>query len=541
MTATPLLHDLWSEANWLEWRARAEAFTPIRMTPLVTTPQSRGEFIEGARLLRLDKRQRAGDGGYGPSPMQLLVADVLAAGRFMNVIFEPRRSTKTTAVQAVLLGRCAHREDYRVGWTMFTTGLKVGERFRDDIVQHLERLYPDPRLSPIVVNKGKGYESLLFRDTSAKLSVYAPNADGFRSGGFDAAFGDEAAEADVEQGEDVTRAVIPTMDTKIGAQFILAGTGQKWRTGNLMWENLHDDEAAIAWHGIPETVDRRELVSWEPDLPHPKTGATGGRMREFIQLHHPGVGYTTPLEAPKRSFDKVSLDDFLLEYGGQFGFEGAADVLIPPAQLASAWTDEPFPAEMPARMSVAFKAHHLGTHGSLAVAWEYDEPSDLVSDALALVGEQEKPARRAVALWWWDQSLLGVDNALLTRMRRTRAPLVYDKRGYTEEIVERGKLARAVPKVTVKPTKTSDIPVSTVGLLRALEHGTLVMFRHPALEKAASIATRQAFGNYGTFRFGAPKDDPEADVTPIEAAALALLYLDDAPRPIDPASTMEFA
>ncbi len=281
MTA-PLLTDLWSEANWLEWRSRAEAFTPIRLTDLVTTPQSRGEFIEGARLLRLDNRQRAGDGGFGPSPMQLLVADLLAAGRFMNVIFEPRRSTKTTAVQAVLLGRCAHRDEYRVGWTMFTTGLKVGERFRDDIVQHLERLYPDPRVSPIVINKGKGYESLLFRDTSAKLSVYAPNADGFRSGGFDAAFGDEAAEADIEQGEDVTRAVIPTMDTKIGAQFILAGTGQKWRTGNLLWDNLHDEEAAIAWHGIPETTDRRELVSWEPDLPHPKTGATGGRMREFL-------------------------------------------------------------------------------------------------------------------------------------------------------------------------------------------------------------------------------------------------------------------
>ncbi len=86
MTA-PLLTDLWSEANWLEWRSRAEAFTPIRLTDLVTTPQSRGEFIEGARLLRLDKRQRAGDGGFGPSPMQLLVADLLAACRFMNVIF----------------------------------------------------------------------------------------------------------------------------------------------------------------------------------------------------------------------------------------------------------------------------------------------------------------------------------------------------------------------------------------------------------------------------------------------------------------------
>lgn len=542
MTSTPLLSDLWSESNWLEWRARAEAFQPVKLTQLVSTPQSRGEFIEGARLLRLDHRQRAGDGGYGPSPLQLLVADVLAAGKFMNAIFEPRRATKTTAIQAVLLGRCWHREDYAVGWTMFTTGAKAGERFRKDIVTHIERLYPNPRTSPIKINVGKGTEHLLFTHTGAALNVYTPNGEGFRSGGFDAAFGDEAGEADLEQGEDVQRAVIPTMDTKLGAQFILAGTGQKWRTGQLLWDALHDDDAAVAWHGIPETVDRAELVSWEPDVPHPKTGATGGRMREFIELHHPGVSYTTPLDAPKRSFDKFPLDDFLIEYGGQFGLEGAADTVIPPAHLERALTTEPFPAELPKRVSVAFKAHHLGTHASLAIAWDYEEPRDLVGEALALVGEQEKPQRRAVALWWWQAGgVAGADLEVLTRIRRAGNRLVYDKRGYTEDIVERGKIARAVPKPTLTPTKPADIPGSTVGLLRALHDGTVVMFKHPELERAARIATRQAFGNYGTFRFGAPKDNPEADVTALEAAALALHYLDTIPKPTSLAGALQFA
>lgn len=134
MSATPTLSDLWDEGTWLEWRSKIEHLTPIRLDALVTTSQSRGEFIQGARLLRLDERQRAGDLGYGPSPMQLMVADLLAAGKFMNVIFEPRRSTKTTAVQAVMLGRCWSREDYTVGWTMFTTGQKAGNRFREDIV-----------------------------------------------------------------------------------------------------------------------------------------------------------------------------------------------------------------------------------------------------------------------------------------------------------------------------------------------------------------------------------------------------------------------
>lgn len=540
MILTPTLADLWSEANWLEWRSRIEHLSPIRLDALVTTEQSRGEFIQGARLLRLDERQRAGDLGYGPSPMQLMVADLLAAGTFMNVIFEPRRSTKTTAVQCVMMGRCWSREDYTVGWTMFTTGQKAGDRFREDIVKHIVKLWPDKRTRPISVGLSKGGEMLEFRDTGSLLKVGTPNGDMFRSGGFDLAFGDEAGEADVEQGADVTRAVIPTMDTKPGAQFVLAGTGAKWRTEQLLWDNLHDVDAAVAWHGIPENIDRAQLVSWEPDLPHPKTGATGGRMREWIEATHPGMGFTTLDVAPKRSFDKFPLDDFLIEYGGQFGFEGAADVIIPPAQLERALRKGVEFPPLPARFAAALKVHHLGHAASLAVAWDYEEPGDLVTDALKLDGQEPRRMKRAVALWWWQQGTGGLAREVLVRLRRSPTTLVYDKRGYTEQIAEQ-EIGKATPRPTMKPTVTADIPLSTVGFLKALEDDDLVIFHHPALVKAMQIATRQAFGNYGTFRFGAPKDDPEADVTPLEAAAIALRALGNTPAPFNPLNTVEFA
>lgn len=533
MTSVPTLADLWSEANWLEWRSRIEHLSPIRLDKLVTTEQSRGEFIQGSRLLRLDERQRAGDLGFGPAPMQLMVADLLAAGRFMNVIFEPRRSTKTTAVQAVMLGRCWSREDYTVGWTMFTTGAKAGQRFREDIVKHLLKLWPNERTSPIKIGLSKGGEQLQFRDTGSLLLVGTPNGDMFRSGGFDLAFGDEAGEADVEQGADVIRAVIPTMDTKPGAQFVLAGTGAKWRTEQLLWDNLHDQDAAVAWHGIPENVDRAQLVSWEPDMPHPKTGATGGRMREWIEATHPGMGFTTLADAPKRSFDRAPLDDFLIEYGGQFGFEGAADVVIPPAMLERALRTG-VPPEPPARFAAALKVHHLGHAASLAVAWEHEEDGDLVT---AATGEVVR--KRAVALWWWQQGTTGLSREVLVRLRRRPVKLVYDKRGYTEQIAEQ-ELAKASPRPQLEATKPADIPGSAVGLMKALEDDDLIIFHHPALEKAARIATRQAFGNYGTWRFGPPKDDPEADVTPLEAAALALRFLADAPTHVNPADAFHF-
>ncbi|NYE20518.1 hypothetical protein [Microbacterium immunditiarum] len=529
---TPTLSDLWSEANWLEWRSHAERFHAIRLTELVTTEQSRGEFIEGARLLRLDHRMRAGDGGTGPSPIQLLIADVLAAGRFLNAIDEPRRATKTTAIQAVLVGRCYHREDYNVGWTMFTTGAKAGERFRKDIVTHLERLYPDPRKSPIKINVGKGTEHLHFTQTGSYLNVYTPNGDGFRSGGFDAAFGDEGGEADVEQSEDVEVAVIPTMDTKPGAQFIIAGTGTKYRTGNILWKALNNPDAAVAWHGIPETTDPAEYESWEPTPEHPR-----GRMRELIEMSHPGVGYTTPIEAVKRSYDSFPRDKFLLEYGGQFGLEGNADSVIPPAWWERAAVDiDIADVPMPDRFSAAMKVHHLGTHAALAVAFDYDEPADLVTNALELAGEAERPRRRAVAVWLHQRGTEGFDRDVLLKMRRKR--LVYDDYGHTAII------ARKIEKVPIRPdlhpTKTRDIPLAAVRFMQELEAGTVVHFRQDVLSDAVQIATRQSFGNYGSWRFGAPKSDPEADICALEAASLALHFLDDQPRTVSPKDAVQF-
>lgn len=536
MTSAPLLTDLWSEANWLEWRSRVDQRSAIRLTDLVTTPQSRGEFIEGARLLRLDQRQRAGDGGSGPSPAQLLVVDMLAAGRFMNAIFEARRTTKTTAAQAVMLGRCAHRDEFLAGWTMATTGAKAGERFRKDIVAPLQKLYPNPKLAPFLINVGKGTEHIMFRDTGSYLNVYTPNGDGFRSGGFDFALVDEAMEAEPELGADIHRAVIPTMDTKPGAQFVLAGTGAKWRTGNMLWDALHDDDAGVAWHGIPERTDPAELASWEPDLPHPIRGTRGGRMRELIELAHIGVGFTTPIEAVKRSFDRWPLDDFLIEYGGQFGFEGAADTIIAPALWERAGVDGDAPASPPDRFSAAMKVHHLGTHAALAVAWEYDEPADLVTEALATEGVRERPQRRAVAVWLHQTGVDGFARDVHTKMRRKR--LSYDAYGHTEIVAT--QLGKMPLKPDLHPTKPRDIPLSTARFLQELEAGTIVHFHQKVLDDAVAVATRQAFGNYGTFRFGPPKHDPEADLTPLEAAALALHFLDDQPRNIKPSDAAHF-
>lgn len=525
-TPSPTLADLHDESTWLEWRSRVDDRIPLVLGTLVSTEQSRAEFLEGARLLRLDRMTRAGDGGSGPTPIQLVISDLLAAGVFLNGIGEPRRASKTTSVQAVMLGRCRLREDYQIGWTMLTTGAKAGERFRKDIVNPLERLYPDKRTRPMLINVGKGTEHIDFRNGSF-LNVYTPNGDGFRSGGFDMAFADEGGEADVEMGADINAAVIPTMDTKPGAQFVVAGTGANYRTGNVLWDTVNDPKANVLWHGIPETTDPAALATWEPTDDNP-----GGRMRELIELHHPGVGYTTPIEAVERSFDKLPREQFLREYGLQFGLEGATDRVISAALWERAGVPDALP-EPPARFAAFLKVHHDGLYASLAVAFEYDGPSDLVTEAEVLEGA-ERPKRRAVALWHHQTGTRNLEREVLLRLRRRRVPLVYDNHGHTRVIGD--KLAGASPAPELIPTRPADVPLAAVTLLQALEHGDLVHFRQPELTAAAEIAVKGSFGQYGSIRFAAPKTAPDADTTPLEAAAGALRFLDDMPGVVDPST-----
>ncbi len=537
MTPTdPTLADLQDEATWLEWREGVLGDRPyIRLDRLATTDDSRAEFLEGARLLRLDQLTRAGDGGHGPTPIQLVIADLLQAafedGKFLVGIGEPRRTTKTTSTQAVMLGRCRLRDDYQVGWTMLTTGAKAGERFRKDIVAPALRLYPDPKTRPFTINVGKGTEHIDFRNGSF-LNVYTPNGAGFRSGGFDMAFVDEGAEGDPELVVDINGAVIPTMDTKPGAQFVVAGTGGEWRTGNLLWETLNDPDAAVAWHGIPETTPPAQLESWEPT---PETPA--GRVRELIELNHPGVGYTTPIAAVKRSFAKQSLDQFLREYGLQFGLEGATDRVVPPAWWERAGLHDDLP-EPPARFAAFLKVHHDGLYASLAVAFEYEGAHDLVTEANALLGETPAP-RRAVAIWHHQDGTRGLAREVLLRIRRRRIPLIVDNHGHTKAIAD--ELEKAAPKPTIVRTRPGHVPAAAVALMQALEQETVVHFNQPELTGAAERAVKQAFGQYGTWRFGAPKTAPEFDTTPIEAAAGALLFLDDMPKlDIKPADALHF-
>lgn len=520
----PTLTDLLVEATWLELRSKV--IDPLHVTDMVTTDQTRAEFVEGARLLRLDHFTRAGDGGTGPTPIQLAIADMLNAGHFLNGVLEPRRTTKTTSIQAVLLGRCTYREDYQVGWTLATTGAKAAERFKKDIVAPVSRLYPVLKSAPFHVNVGKGTEHLAWPNGSW-LNVYAPNSDGFRGGGFDFGWVDEGGEAEPDLSEDLTVAVLPTMDTKPGAQFTISGTAAKYRDGNLLWDTLNDPTAGTIRHGLPDSTDPEELESWEPTEDHPK-----GRVRALVQQWHPGVGWTTPIEAVQRNFEKFPREKFLAEYLGVFGSEGSNVGIIPPSQWERAARDGQPPAP-PKRFTLAIAIHPDGLWASIGVAWRWLDagPDDLVSAALALDGEAVEPIERvAVGLLWHQDGVQGFANKALAFARKYKTPIIFDQLSQAAG-VETETLARAVPRPQLNPATTTDVRRGATKLLKLLDEDGLVHWRAPKLDAAAGIAVKRAIGTAGGFGFGRPKGDYAADITPLEAISLAVHFLDEQRAP----------
>ncbi|MFN3948018.1 hypothetical protein [Microbacterium sp.] len=506
--ALPTIADLQDEATWLEWRSRIPAAATV--TELVTSEETRREFLEGARLLRMDKRKRP-DGGFGPSPVQLVIADMLNAGRKFNAILEPRRTTKTTAVQAVILGRCAFRDDYLVGWTMTKRdgGQKTGERFRKDIVSHLERLYPNPKSRPFIINKGKGTEAIEWRDRGTFFNAYAPGNEAFTSGAYDIAWVDEAQDATPEVGADLMTSIPPTMDGRYKPQMIGSGTAPEYRRGNLLWNLLTMEGAGVLHHGIPDDTDPEELEAWEPDEDHPVA-----RVRELVELYHPGIGFTTPLSDVHDNWKamQVTPGAFDAEYLGKIGEEGSNTALIPPKD----WSDAARPQseletlELPKLLSVAIAIHPDGRWASIAAAWK---------------GEGE---RRHVALLHHQDGVDGLRNKILLNYRKHNRRIVYDDRR-SPEAIEIGPLLTANPPIQARYLGTRDVSRAAVLTLKLLREGNLVHYSQEPLDGAVEIAVKRKIGDTGAFGLGRPDERyrPDDDITPIEAVSRALYALED--------------
>jgi hypothetical protein len=479
------------EAHWLEIRGRALA--PLHASALVTTAEDRREFLRGAEMLRFHGERAMR--GRSPQPQQLVVVDALAAGRARNAVLLPRRSSKSTTLIAIALGRAEARDDYRVGILTMTSGKAGRSRFAKDVAPAVERSG-----TACKIVRGAGQERIEF--PGGGFVQWLSSIDDLRGEAFDLIVLDEAGEADEQKVQDTLAAALPTLDTRPGAQIVAAGTAGKFRSGNLLWDWLSLARAGrggIVEYAIPDTVQDEDFETWE-------------QVEPLIMAAHPGIGTLTTAAAVRGNYETLPRAVFAAEYGGIFGDVGGTTALFDPLKWARTGVDGALPAP-PDGFRLAFAAHPDSLSTSIVAAWR-DEQG------------------RAVPLLL--EHLPGIDRAapvLLRYARRFKTPIVFDAAQQANALIVEA-LGRATPRPKLEPKQFGQVKQAATLIVDEVDRENVVHYREQvALTEAIHKAIKRKAGDRGWLLGRHPKT-PDDDITSAEAWSLAQLAFDadDKPR-----------
>lgn len=446
--------------------------------------------------------------GNTPQPQQLAVADVLAAGHKRTGLLLPRRSAKSTSAITVGLGRAASREDYRVGILTLTSGKAGRSRFLKDVVPPVERLYPDKATRPFKLIKIAGMEGLSWPHGGSM--TWLSTLDDVRGEAFDLLILDESGEPnDPDFVEEVIGAALPTLDTRPGAQLVAQGTAGRYRGGNLLWEALElgrKGHGGILEYSMPDTTTMEELAAWEPTEEHPE-----GHVRELVELSHPGVNTLTTLESIRENYitmtgNGVKTEKFAREYGGIFGDLGNTAGIFDVVKWTESGTGGEPPAP-PERFGLAIVTHPDQLCASIVAAWRDD-----TGRAIPLLIDNQRGVE------WLSKRSLEI-------ARKHQAAITYDT-GSQVVLVTVEALTRARPRPRLDPRTFVDVKKAAALIVDEVARGNVLHYRQPDLTNAITITVKRKIGP-NAWALGRPTNEPNADITPAEGFALALLAFDE--------------
>lgn len=486
---TPTLDQLQRQSTWMAWRRRA--LTPLSVTDLVTTAQTRREFIRGCELL----------GITNPKPHQLLIADMLNAGMETNGILIPRQAGKTKTLTIVALGRCALRDRYNAAMTITTQATKTFEIFETTVIDELELVWPDEDTRPFKSYRGKGSQHVRFPNGS-RFSAKSPKGASFRASSYDLTWVDEGGEASPEQAVDLRAAIYSTFDTRDGAQLVVTGTAGAFRKGQLLFEALEHSGNGVVRYAFPDDLTPDELAAWEPTPEAPY-----GRVKELTLAMHPGIasGLTTIDKVAKR-FTALK-ERFAVEYGGLFGNAGEGQGAID----SEAWdaTRQDIVPQVPEHFALGAMPSFTGRSAALVAAWRDEE-----GRACGYVLDHRK------ATTW-------VAEAAANLARRHNVEVVYDRKS-SDMRIEIEAMERMVPRPRLAPQGYEDVTAAAALLVKDINRGHAMHFDQPAMNDAARDAVRRTTGP-NSWALGRPPKKDDADISAMEAWALALRYYDENP------------
>lgn len=412
------------------------------------------------------------------------------------VILEPRRSTKTTSIWEVLLGRCASTAGYKVVTTA-QDGIRARNRFRE-VARALDAAGFEAR-GMGRIRWANGDEAIEFTNGS-RIWVVPPEAAAFRGEAADVMLFDEAGELSPDKSDDLVAGALPLMDTRPKGQVIITGTPSKGRAG-LLWSTLQKGRAGVRGVGILDYSIRDD----EQAVIVPDDGGDPVLNEPVLRRVHPGIGTLTTLAIIRERFEAMSLTQFEMEYLCRFPADAETDAISPEAFRALA-----VPAtERPEHVGIAYDCAYDSSSASIAYAWR-----DESGRAFVEVVEHRLSTS-------WVPHL--VHRAVMKYKRR--APVGYDDIGANRDPAAALERMRPVPRLTRLQTK--DIMGAATRLSNEVAAGNLSHFGQSDLQAAIENLTWRDIGKSGR-AFG-PKSYAAAPINPAVAASLALWVYDRTP------------
>jgi hypothetical protein len=482
------------DGSWLE--IRDSGIKPLNVSELSNSQTGREEFVKGCQLLGLGSKRMP-----NLVPQMLILADAAnASPRFMGVLL-PRRSSKTTSLFSLAIGRISSRSEYLVAYSMATTATKGRQRFLNDIMAPLLKRWPDRNSAPFKIDMGRGSESVTWfhEEGNSIFQFVTPRGDAFRSDAWDLIIIDEGGEATPEMSEDLIAGALSTMDTRPDATLIVAGTAAAYRDGNVLWDVLEDgrvgkNQTAIVEYAAPKDTTVRDIETWE-------------EARELVLAAHPGIGTLTTLEIIESNYEKMStrLGSFLREYLSIFARLGGS-AFIDPVKWGEMKQTGKLP-QPPEHFRIAFVVHPLQTSAAIVAAWRVDGKAHL------LVMKHGK------GVAWMRLEYLRL-------ARKYKLPVVTDP-GNNVNVSELEKLQRIKPKLQFELPTWAQVAAAAATLMQQIEDNNVVHYDQDDLNEAVRVVVKRGTKNSKMWAFGRGTVE-ENDITPIEAASLALRAYDQA-------------
>lgn len=426
-------------------------------------------------------------------PQGVLVAGVLEAVRadgrplYKDATIQiPRRATKTTTIQAVLLGRCTSRKGYRVIQTA-QDGTRASMVFMD-MVRTMEMVDPrDAKERDWKVFASTGREYIQWKNGS-RWWVAPPKASSFRGLAADVLFFDEAGEYDLALTAELQAGALPVMDTRPMGQIIKAGTPGLSRDG-LFWTSLEAARAAPDRYGIVDYSAKDSEVISEEQAGDP----------ELWERVHPGYACgLTDLETLQQRWATMDMPTFIREYLCVWPPDSTRSALDREAWEASAVAQLVDPEGLP--WALGYDVAIGSSASALAAGW-FD------ADGAPHVQLLD---HRAGAHWLPDE-------LLKAQLKHPRVMVGYDNIGDNIAVAQAVTRRPRYSARRLKSLQLREVAAGTATLVAHLEQGTFTHAADHALDAAVLNAVWRDAG--GSRLFGRKHGK---DISPLLACVHAL-------------------